>query len=143
MTECLFIWGYFCSWEGLAQTVILAVGFIVTIWTLRKDTEARRLQLLHEMNKHGSDLSLKLAELSFMAEHNNELVSEKHGILIKEHLNFYEHLSLLINEKKIDEKLAKRYWGKNIQGLFQQSEYKDRICPTYVEIIKLHQKWFQ
>jgi len=61
MNDVLWI---FDSWQSLVNTLILFFGFLATIWSIRKNTEARKISLFHDMTKEERAISLKLFEIA-------------------------------------------------------------------------------
>ncbi|MFA5302976.1 MAG: DUF4760 domain-containing protein [Candidatus Nanoarchaeia archaeon] len=164
MSELIILW--FSSYEIFSEQIIAlstfflgVIGFIYTIKSINNNTESGKTSLLQDMCNEERDLSLKLFSLAKEIKndkdkkemvsldnkikendlkHKEEKLMEQ-DVLISQYLNFLEHLSLLINSKKIDEKLAKRYWGKIIKQA--ESNYKQKIFPDYTEFIILYNKW--
>jgi len=124
------------------QTIILILGFGVTVWSIYKNTEARKTELFHDMAKEERDLQIKLTEITRELKKEEEQGSTKieelkllKKIIIKQHLNFFEHLALLINEKKINKNMTMKYF----KALFKDAtkKYEEYIFPDYTQIIKL------
>ena len=146
MNDVLWI---FDSWQSLVNTLILFFGFLATIWSIRKNTEARKISLFHDMTKEERAISLKLFEIARDIKNKTyegkdkekikKLKIEEQNVIINQYLNFLEHLALLINEKKIDERITKKYFGSIIKDAV--NNYQNKIFPKYTQIIKLHEKW--
>lgn len=140
----VFLW--FDEWQIFSEQLLFLIGFAITFYSILKNTDANKTKLLHEMNCEERNISIKLFELTRDINNNtNNKTKEKNklkmeqDVLIAHYLNFLEHLSLLINTGKINEKIAKRYWKTIIK---QATDiYPKKIFPIYKEIIKLSQKW--
>ena len=148
MTEYVFLW--FENWQVFTEQIILLIAFGSTVYSIWKNTDTNKTKLLHEMNCEERSLSIRLFEIARDinngkskkredTEEKKKLEMEQ-KVIISQYLNFLEHLSLLINSRKISSRLAKRYW-KRIIGQANDN-YSKEIFPTYKEFIKLHQKWF-
>lgn len=138
------------NWQStLISTIILFFGFLLTIWQIHKNTEARKISLFHDMSKEERAISLKLFEIareirnkeysSEDKEKVKKLKLEEQNVIIHQYLNFLEHLALLINERKIDEKITKKYFKSIVKDA--SNNYNDKIFPKYTQLIKLHERW--
>ncbi|VVB60268.1 Uncharacterised protein [uncultured archaeon] len=70
-------------------------------------------------------------------QNKNLILKEEKEILVKEYLNFLERLALLVNEDKLNEKLAKLYFRTIVIQAFK--EFKPDI--NYNQFYKLLCRW--
>ncbi len=114
--------------------VVAILGIFLTWWQLRRSVRSQRIQLLHEMSNELRSLHLKLMELTIsIKDKKQEDTSQEYKTLVAEYLNYMEHLSLLINEKYIDDRIAKKIFNRlvvedtprSFQGALKEGVYKE------------------
>ena len=140
----------------IVQTIILLLGFALTIWKIHQNTEARKLSLFHDMCKEQQNIQLELFKITRDIKNTKQVSSDKEkvenfkkgeqsdvekekSVMIEHYLNFLDHLALLINERKIDEKLSKKYFNSIVDEAVKC--YKDQVFPNYVQLLELHRNW--
>ncbi len=133
----------FKDWQSFVEITLITLGFAATVYSIYKNTDSIRTNLLHDMNKEERALSMKLFEITNGIKNkenkNKKILKIQKEILITQHLNFFEHLALLINQRKINGKLAKKYYKTLVLDAI--TNYKGHIFPKYTELIKLYKKW--
>lgn len=110
---------------------------------IKNNAEATKTRLLHDMAKEERKISFKLFEVAREvkdSDNDKEELTKQKEILIKNHLNFFDHFALLVNKKKLDEDLAREYFGDLVKQA--HSKYTDRIYDDYPQFIKLYARWF-
>ncbi len=121
------------------EILVVFGGFLATCYSIHKNTEARKISLFHDMAKEERELHMRLGEIIMDIKREKEKFKEElnlfHQLIVEEYLNFFEHLALLINERKINEKLVLKYFTTLIKGVY--SEYNSEICTKYTQLNKL------
>lgn len=124
------------------------VGFIAAYCQLKQNLITRRTQLLHDMFSQLSQLHLKILELvgditkSGNGDNKGEH-KEEYKVIVNEYLNFLEHLSLLINTKHIDEKLAKRAFRRIVIKDAPEHFAEEIDDSIHKEYAMLRKKWIE
>jgi hypothetical protein len=159
----------------LIQITILVIGLSLTAYAIKRNTDAVKTNLLHDMNneernlsmevfKKGTEINQKKREIEkatkvkiisikdldkipdskfgHLKQAYLDLTEQTH-ILITQHLNFFEHLALLILNKKIDEELAKRYYKSLVFSAVENYEpvLGNALFSQYTEFNKLYNRW--
>ena len=143
MTETgeLIFW-VFQSYDSFITVLILIAGFIATVWTIKSNTAERKTSLAHDMAKEERRLQMELTKIALEITNstNNQNTLEKlRDTLIEQHLNFFEHLAILVNGKKLDGKITKKYFNSLLKQAVEN--YKERILPDYNNLYDLYKKW--
>lgn len=150
----------------IIASVALAVsiyGRVQTDREIKNNAEATKTRLLHDMAKEERKIQFKLFETareikekqkeienskgtriptngkSSKDEDGLEELTEQRNILIENHLNFFDHLALLVNKGKVNEELAKEYFEDLVKDA--HDNYKDRIYDDYPQFIRLYTRW--
>jgi hypothetical protein len=98
--------------------------------------ESRIYKDIYKMASELKIRSIQLAEETKVSAHNRRRIIEKEqDILIKYHLNFFEHVCLMINEGFLDGNLAMKYFRDLIRDSYK--EYGDKNLVGYTEIHKV------
>lgn len=126
----------------LGLLIVAIIGIFMTWWQLRQSVRSQRIQLLHDMSNELRNLHLKLMELTIsIKEKNQKDTSGEYKTLVTEYLNYMEHLSLLINEKYIDEHIAKKIFRRLVVEDTPHN-FKDELKEEiYKEYSKLLKRW--
>jgi len=118
------------------------IGLFLTWLQLSQSVKSQKVSLLHDMLKELRDLHLKLfCFIKDMTKENKETCGKEREVLVAEYLNYLEHLSVLVNEKYIDERLAIKIFRKLVVEDTPTNFKKEIEEGIHVQYIKLLSKW--
>lgn len=123
------------------ETIILFLGLFFTGIAILLNSESRKTALLHDMIKEERRLSIDFFKFTHLLKGQKPSEQEVKFLIIS-HLNFYEHLALLIKKHKMGRKVAKGHFKKL---LINTVEVYKKQNPEYLsgfeDLNKLYEEW--
>lgn len=151
------IW-IFDDYQSLFESLLVLIGLLFAGWTIFRNSSSLKTSLLHDLAKEERDLRIKIYnitvgldklknETSIKKDEKIKLLKDRRKFLIETHLNFFEHIGILVFYKKIKEKITKEYFRDVIiQTYDMYSSIKDdkeveKLLKKYDNAIKLYNRW--
>jgi len=153
-------WWIFNDYQSLFQSFLVLVGLSITAFSIWRNSNSIKTSLLHDMNKEERDMQKLIHDIKHKIddlkrgglkketrEKKMKILREEQTFLVENHLNFYEHLGLLIRHKKIKEKIAHEYYKDLLINTvskyrsIRDNEKIKELLPKYTNVNWLYDRW--
>lgn len=130
------------DWINCGLLVVAIIGIPITLWQLHQAIKSQKIQLLHSMTNEQRNLHLKILELAAVKQKGSKIDDkDKRKTLVTEYLNYLENLALLINEKYIDEPIAKKIFYLVVVNQTPENFREEINDAIYKEYAALRNRW--